>query len=81
MKWISVKDRLPIIGISVIVSDGKSDLFAISSLYDANKFNRDKARTRKDKYPEKIKWNTSCCCNEFSSSDIQYWAEIEPLKD
>lgn len=81
MKWISVKERLPEIGTSVLVTDGKSDWFSISWRYDYNKFNRDKARIRKDKYPEKIVWNTGCCCAEFNESSIHYWAEIESPKD
>lgn len=81
MKWIKVSERLPEIGVSVIVTDGKSDWYNISWRYDFNKSDRDKAKTRKDKYPEKIMWHTSCCCNEFSESQIIYWAEIEPPKD
>jgi hypothetical protein len=80
MKWISVKERLPEIGTSVIVNDGKSDWYNISWRYDRNKDARDRAKTRKDKYPEEIGWYTSCCCNQFSSSEIVYWTEIQPPK-
>ncbi len=81
MNWISVKDRLPEVGESVIVTDGNSDWYQISWRYDKNQSNRDKARKHKDKYPVLLVWNTGCCCNEFFEDEIKYWAKIEPCKD
>lgn len=57
-RWISVNDKLPELDERVLIY--QEGFIIISYLKDENKDLRDSARTRKDKYPPKIKWAYIC---------------------
>ncbi len=75
MKWISVTQRLPEINEQVLVYyDG---LIYRSCRYDYNKDNRDRARTRKDKWPEKIIWAANCYYCDYPEIPT-HWMPLPP---
>ena len=76
LNWISVKNRLPELHEIVLVT-GKYLHCARSYMYDKNKFKRDNARTRQDKYPVEIVWNEGCCCDVWDSGwEITHWMPL-----
>ena len=73
MKWISVKDQLPEIDAWVLVyCDDMSNTYHVTKLYDENKYYRDKARTRKDKYPPSLVWSS----DESYIEEVTHWMPL-----
>lgn len=76
MKWIKTCEKLPELGEWVLVCDDDGDRF-MAVLSDINRGSRERARTRKDKYPVKLIWNLpSQCCYSFDEEldAYPYWA-------
>lgn len=75
MQWIKTKEKIPENCRSVLVSD-KHGWVSIAHIEDVNQDKRDKARTRKDKYPIKMEWKGIITQNYCSEDYFPYWMEL-----
>lgn len=79
MEWISVDERKPKLGLTVLVSNGQD--ISMAYLEDINQHNRYKARTRKDKYPIKIEWQSENYDWGWYTETITHWMELPQLPE
>ena len=78
MNWIKISEQLPEQDEYKLLSYGCGRAI-MGRLVDVNKGARENARTRKDKYPEKLRWVeiSSCCYGDYVGlEEFHYWAEI-----
>ena len=80
MEWIKTSNGkfLPKQDEYVLVAYPSGEV-TMAKIVDINKASRENARTRQDKYPEKLMWcEISSCCygNELDLEEFNYWSEL-----